>query len=116
LTRICRYVGRRQSRIVDEWLWRRGPGGLAIERKSRLRLGGRRGNLSVDPRKPCPPGLCRCAGRPSSAAPDLTCPVSIARERPNYKGPGGCLNADVRGFTKWARPPTGSMTGSSAIG
>jgi hypothetical protein len=41
----------------------------------RATFGGRRGNLSVDPRKTCPPGLCRCAGRPSSAAPDLTCSV-----------------------------------------
>ena len=36
-------------------------------------LGGRRGNLSVDLRKTLfPPGFYRCAGRPSSAAPDLT--------------------------------------------
>ena len=48
-------------------------------------MGGRRGNLSADLRKTCPPGLCRCAGRPSSDAPDLTCSVSIARERRNYK-------------------------------
>jgi hypothetical protein len=38
-----------------------------------------------------PPGLCRRAGRPSSAAPDLTCSVSIACERTNYKGPAGWL-------------------------
>ncbi len=49
--------------------------------------GGRRGNLSVDPRKTLfPPGFYRCAGRPSGAAPDLTYSVSIARERTNYKG------------------------------
>jgi hypothetical protein len=68
-------------------------------------MGGRRDNLSVDPRKTCPPRLCRCAGRPSSAAPDLTCSVSIACERTNYKGPDGFLNAvTFPALTRWARP------------
>jgi hypothetical protein len=34
-----------------------------------------------------PPVVPVCPGRPSSAAPDLTCSVSIARERTNYKRP-----------------------------
>jgi hypothetical protein len=60
---------------------------LTVEQQCHPELGGRRGNLSVGPRKTCPPQVCRYAGRPSSAAPDLTCSLSIALERANYKGP-----------------------------
>jgi hypothetical protein len=38
----------------------------------------------------------RCTGMradPPATAPDLTCSVSIARERVDYKGPSCCLNA-----------------------
>ena len=47
------------------------------------KLGGRRGNLSVDPGNVCPPGFTRYAGRPSSAAPDLigVCAASWTRTR-----------------------------------
>jgi hypothetical protein len=67
--------------------WRQRPPPLSAS-ACLLRLGGRRGNLSVGPRKICPPRVCRCAGRPSSATPDL--PVSISSRERIANQPAGC--------------------------
>ena len=64
-----------------------GPGCLAVERNYRLSWGAGAATSPSTPGRLVPPGLPVC-GRPSSAAPDLTCSVSIARERRDYKGAG----------------------------
>ena len=72
----------RQSREQN----RDGPCGLAVEGNYRLRWGAGAATSPSTPGRLVPPGFAGVRADPPATAPDLTCSVSIARERVDYKG------------------------------